>query len=255
MLDCQLYTEQNAVDWLGREWGEVVEADPEATFFQQWRWNQVWWQRYGRRNRPLIALFRDGATPVGLAPLYISRAPTGHKIARFLGTGPSDYGDIIAHPDYREEVIDDLGRLLLRELGLVLDLQQLREDSPTLVPLERALGLEGGSPRKLVQERAFTLDLPADWDAMLARLGTKTRYNVKYYRRRLYRDHRVELVENPVPQEIDQAMGVFFDLHQRRWRKRFLPGLFLFSGYRRYHLDVARSFLDAGQLLLCRLRI
>ena len=70
------------------------------------------------------------------------------------------------------------------------------------------------------------LALPLQWDMLLQSLGKKTRTNVGYYDRALHKVYQVEI--GPVTDEaaLDEELTRLFELHQRRWNQRWLPGVF-----------------------------
>jgi CelD/BcsL family acetyltransferase involved in cellulose biosynthesis len=90
------------------EWERLFEACPLASPFQSPAWLLNWWRVFGRGDLLTIALRQNG-TLVGIAPLYID-----HGRAQWLGTGISDYCDLLIAREAREE-------------GSTLLLQHLRE--------------------------------------------------------------------------------------------------------------------------------
>jgi DNA-binding transcriptional LysR family regulator len=52
------------------------------------------------------------------------------------------------------------------------------------------------------------------------------------------------------PETLEEDLDDFFDLHQRRWNKRWLPGAFASRRARSFHADAARRLLAAGMLRL-----
>src|SRR5580658_8129928 len=92
---------------LEAEWRQLAVNCATATVFQTFEWNAAWWRNLGRRaGRKLrIWTLRDGSGAlVALAPLMTSHW-YGTPLTRlsFLGTGTSDYLDLLAAPGYENE--------------------------------------------------------------------------------------------------------------------------------------------------------
>lgn len=221
-----------ALERLETEWKALQQAGGARTFFQTWEWNALWWQHFGRGTLRIVTVRRDGEL-IGVAPLFLARG-LGKPI-RFVGTGSSDYLDVIAQPQDYDQVCRLIGGELLAEQDAgLLDLHQLREGSPLTIGYE-----ENEAP----QATTFRLRLPTDWDEYAVRLNAKMRSNIK----RAYRDAEAEgrfRVRTILDGETEVAMDAFFRLHARRWRRRGLPGSFAGGAVRRFHSEWAE--LAAG---------
>jgi CelD/BcsL family acetyltransferase involved in cellulose biosynthesis len=252
MLQIVEVTDAAGLTALRREWQTLVERSPRATLFQTWEWQSTWWQHCGSGRLWVLAARDDGGL-VGLAPLYAARYH-GLPLRRvaFLGTGASDYLDLIALPEQAAACCDAFLAHLATHRGRwdMIDLQQLREGTP----LSHASPPQALRSRLVVQETCPYVALPAGWEEFAATLGKKLRSNIGYYRRLLAREFQVswETVKNG---DLPDAMEELFRLHQRRWRGRGLPGAFAHPRARRFHLAVARDLLDRGWLRLHRLRL
>jgi CelD/BcsL family acetyltransferase involved in cellulose biosynthesis len=113
---------------LEKEWDELYQSCPAATPFQSWAWLFSWWEAYQQRGYSLrlITLRRpaDGLL-VGILPLMIK----GRRLL-FLGTGVTDYLDILVREGYEEEVLwEGVEALEQLEGWYVADLQQLRPEA------------------------------------------------------------------------------------------------------------------------------
>ena len=54
---------------------------------------------------------------------------------------------------------------------------------------------------------------------------------------------------------LDGEMTRLFELHQRRWNQRWLPGVFAGRRVQRFHRDAARALLKSGHLRLFVLKL
>lgn len=258
-LTVQIVTEAAGLAELAEEWRFLAEVCPFATVFQSYEWNAAWWRHYGRRpgRRLHLLTFREAAQGrlVGLAPLMTSFwYGTPLRRLSFLGTGASDYLDILAAPGYETAVVDAFYAALGQGGGWqIADLQQLRHGG-----LLRAHSPNDDGALTIFEadgEPCPYLVLPEDWDALTRQFGKKTRANIGYYDRGLRKIYEVDVAAVTQPEELDDEMTRLFDLHQRRWNQRWLPGVFGSKSVQKFHRDAARSLLESGMLRLFCLRL
>jgi CelD/BcsL family acetyltransferase involved in cellulose biosynthesis len=257
---------------LQTDWDALVERAPTATVYQTWEWNDAWWQAFRARKKLRLLLVHDGSDLVGIAPMYVSRH-LGTPLLRlaFLGTGVSDYLDLIAAPEravgVAQAILQHIGSSGKHDLA---DLQQVPPWSPlaALEPDEAdgpaqtrlpefqtgasASSGAGSVPARLhyAMEVCPHLALPESWEALTAGLGKRMRSNIAYYDRllrRTFADAETRLVS---PDELPSALEALFDLHARRWRSRKLPGVLRGGPTQRFHRDVAARFAARGWLRL-----
>ena len=246
------------MDALEPEWQRLASVCPAATVFQTFEWNRAWWRQFGDRQgrRLRLVTFRDpDGTLVGLAPLMTSFwYATPLRRVSFLGTGTSDYLDVLAAPGREPEVAERLYHYLESAGGWqIADFQQLRVGSafrqylPDAAHELTVLDAPG--------EACPFLPLPPTWAELLQGLGKKTRANVGYYDRALSKVYEVEI--GPVTDEaaLDGELSRLFELHARRWNQRWLPGVFAGRRVQAFHRDAARRLLRQGWLRLFALKL
>jgi len=259
LLPPSLVMDQAGLLRLEEEWRQLASACPQATVFQTWEWNRVWWRHYGGRlrRRLRILCFRsaqDGRL-VGLAPLCVSWwYGTVLRRLSFLGTGTSDYLDVLAAPGWEDSVAPGLyAHLGMRRGWDIADFQQLREGG---VLHNRLPGPQAKLAwHDAAGEACPFLKLCPDWDAQRQQFGKKTRSNIGYYDRALQKVFHVEVGVVSRETELDPEMTRLFDLHQRRWNQRWMPGVFGSGRVRRFHRDAARALLGQNALRLYSLKL
>lgn len=240
------------------EWQQLASICHAATVFQTWEWNAAWWRHFGQApGRVLrVVTFRDTeGILVGLAPLMTSFwYATALRRLSFLGTGTSDYLDVLAAPGWEDAVSEGLYGYLEHVGGWqIADFQQLREGGT----LRERRPLEEGKLASFdaLGEPCPYLALPSEWDMLLQGLGKKTRTNVGYYDRALHKVYSVEIGPVTDEAELDDELSHLFELHQRRWNQRWLPGVFGGGRVQAFHRDAARQLLQKGWLRLFALRL
>lgn len=267
-LQAASVTDTAGLEALANEWSELADACQAATIFQTFEWNRTWWEHFGRKpgRRLHIVTFRTDGLLVGLAPLLLDRWYGGPlRILRFLGAGASDYLDILARRGCERQVVAAFNGYLACAGGWeVADLQQLREGALLRYEFsaEPTGPSEGVVPARMSplrhhdapQEECPYLELAGDWPAVLSGLGKKTRYNIGYYTRNVEKTNEVQF-GCACAADLDDEMTNLFELHQRRWNKRWLPGVFGGGRVQDFHRDVARALLERGWLRLFHLRL
>ena len=99
------------------------------------------------------------------------------------------------------------------------------------------------------QEPCLAVALPPTWEAYVTQLG-KLRRNLGYYRRLLERRYGAVELRLATSEELPKVMEALFDLHQRRWQRRQLPGHFGSPRLQAFHRQVADRFQARGWLRL-----
>lgn len=243
-------TDPRALEGLRPEWSALLERCPEASPFQSPEWLLAWW-RHLRGGRLRTLAFRKEGRLVALAPLVV-RSYFALPLRRicFLGTGATDYLDILAETGAAtaaaEAMLEHFSRH--RQGWGFVDLQQLppasRLSGERLAdPLRGEARLQEVCPY-LPLETAFPDCLPS-----------RMRSNLRYYRRRLERELGEVRFETARQDTLTELLEALFRLHQTRWRRRGLPGCFGGRRVQAFHREAAAGFLARGWLRLHALRI
>lgn len=245
---------RDSFDYLWGEWEGLISRCSRATIYQTPEWNEAWWGAFGRGKRLRLLQVRQEGRLIGLAPLYSSRhLGTPLRRLAFVGTGASDYLDILAEKGCEIEVGVAILRYLTQSAGFdMADLQQLWPQAGLRVAAE-CFGQQYRGPwrwRIASQEVCPFVLLPSTWEEYVARLGKKMRANLSYYDRLLRRSFKEAEVQLAGAEELSQAMSAFFELHQRRWQARMLPGVLRGEQVRQFHCRVAEQFQRRGWLRL-----
>jgi len=251
-LDVREIGTEAAWDACEDDWRRLTGAPgSRATVFQSWDWARTWWKHYGQGRRLWLLEFSDNGAVVGYAALFLPCRFFPFRTLRFVGTGPSDYNDLVALPGRETDVVRAFWAFLA-DRGRAwdwLDAQQIR---PGGVLAESDAGYVRAA--RWPGETCPFVALPDSWDGFRATLGKKMRSNVGYYDRALAKLFEVE-VGLATPETLTDDLDAFFELHQRRWNRRWLPGAFAARSARAFHADVAARLLAAGALRLHKLRL
>jgi CelD/BcsL family acetyltransferase involved in cellulose biosynthesis len=255
-------TDREAFDALEPEWRALEDEGAAPTLFHSWPWQAAWLDHLGRNASLRTLVFMDWRKAVGIAPLVVRRA-YGLPLRRlqWIGAGVSDYHGLLVLPGYENAVLRAFAAYLessARRFWDVADLHQLREGDPLLSPAafpsrrpDSALRFAPAICRQAVSPYR---PLPASLEEFHAQLGKKLRGNLRYAQRALEREHRVEYGLADAS-DLDREMTCFFDLHARRWRSRWQPGVLFGRAIQAFHRQAARELLERNSLRLHYLRL
>ena len=258
MLHVTVVTSTRDFEALRHEWTPLLDRCPEATVFQTHEWLFAWWSEIGSRlpgRRPRIVLVRDDSEAlIAIAPLMTSFwHGTFLRRLSFLGSGVSDYHDLIAAPEAAADASAAIFRYLAGWGGWSLgDFSQLREGSLwRSLPPPHASGIAYSD---FALEKCPYLPFPMTegdaWAELQKRYSKKMRAHMGYYERKLRAIYEVENDVLVDPADLDDALDALFELHRRRWNKRWLPGVLGGARMQRFHRRVASAFLAKGWLRL-----
>ncbi|HEV8432042.1 MAG TPA: hypothetical protein VGR95_01425, partial [Thermoanaerobaculia bacterium] len=206
----------DGVDGLERiadRWEALWRRDPNATPFQSPQWLLPWWKHFGSDTPHVIAqtsTASDGSLDA-LAPLYILRdEDSGESLGMFLGTGNSDYLDVLQIEGGDASLLIDS---ITRADCQLWDLQQLRPSSSLLsVPLP-----DGWSDNVEDQDPCPVLPIENAGEELQNLLSTHARKKLRYFRRCLEREGDVRY-ENATAESLDTLLDALYELHAARWQ-------------------------------------
>ena len=199
---------------LEREWDDLYRNSPLATPFQTWAWMYSWWQYYGESYElRLITVRNDKGLLVGLVPLVLERT-MGFARLLWIGTGLSDYLDMLV----REGWENDVARAAVRALAgvgswYVADLQLMSPDAAAWC-IQREWD---GHQLRVWQDSCPVMEI-RPWDEILASLSRNHRSSVRRAVRRAAADglHR-KIADVP---HTKQAARRLVALHREAWQER-----------------------------------
>ena len=247
-LDVDELHDLGGLEAIRDEWSELWKTCPLATPFQAPEWLIPWCRYLGGGRAWTLALRSEGKL-VGLAPLHVYTPPeTGERTLLLLGTGISDYLDVLTAPAWEARVLARLFRHLDEHADRwdVIDFQQVRSVSPLRVaPVPAGWARDAGP-----QDVCPHVELGGGEG------GSKPRWRKRlgYDRRRGDRMGRLEL-ERATPESFPDLFQAFLRLHGARWSAVGQPGVVEAEPLRRFHEEAARGLVARGVLRLYGLRL
>jgi CelD/BcsL family acetyltransferase involved in cellulose biosynthesis len=202
------------------------------------------WSRHLREGEIWsIAIFNRDRL-VGLLPAFLqSTRPSGERTLRFLGSGVSDYLDLLYESKECDRVLAALDGYLSesRDCWDLCDFHQLRPTSPWIGRHQTA-----GIPVTLhEQEPCPVLNLPMNLEDLAQTIPKRQLDNCRYYWRRANRSGRIE-IEQANSSNLDSILQILFDLHAARWKSRGAEGALSDEAVRSFHREASRELLGVG---------
>jgi CelD/BcsL family acetyltransferase involved in cellulose biosynthesis len=228
------------------EWTNLLEKC-NHTVFSTWEWLSIWWKHFGKNKKLLILLAEDHEKPVGIAPLmyYVDKTfGLRTRKIQLIGTPQSDYNEFILAKKEEECIKAFIDYILdsFPERWDCIELRDIPENSRTLAILKNTADKLRIASIKVIHTCPY-LPLPKSSETLLQNLSKNFRYNIKRYMKKMVKDYKkVEFTSYEKFSTIEEAVGVLFELHQKRWSERKEPGAFRNKIIRKFHLEIANLF-------------
>lgn len=235
---------------LRSDWDELWLSSTDATDTQTWCWQYLYWKHLAPHTEPILVCARNGdGVCVALAAFYICRdQASGMKKAAFLGDKRPDYHLILARPNLPMSV----GQSLLdhfiscsQKKSVLIELTNVPKVSYTGLLLEKlASDDDGPAGLKLRWEtETYGVSLPRTIEDYKQLLGSKTRRDFGYDRRRLAKEFNVEFRAYDSSELLEDALDAIESIDKGRWGEN---SRYYVNSHRLFERSVAKSLTEAG---------
>ncbi len=210
-------TDPAELEALRGEWSNLWRNDPRATPFQSPEWLLPWWKHLFQGGQLWTIVQRRDSALCSLLPLF--RFGERREHLAFIGTGVSDYLDLLGEPvpfipgDWEDGC-----------------LEELRPGSPLL----SLHAFEACSVCPVTT-------LPASMKDLVPRLDSKLAVDIHRSSNRLRRAGSVRI-------ERTTSLEDLFRLHRARWEERNEEGMVAEQRLQDFHREVAKGFEKLGIL-------
>jgi CelD/BcsL family acetyltransferase involved in cellulose biosynthesis len=249
--------ELNRIDELNdfeKWWNRLLSKSLDNHPFLTYEWLTSWLKHFGKgRELKLFTAESEGSVSLVVPAMYSTRRFFGLKRCwvEFVSSSNSDY-QVFSLANFHEAArsINQLIKSIIDGLNVdCIVFGEVPEDSATAKLLENVSG-EGFGVSWSVINLCRYIPLPASYDMYLQTLGSSMRRNLKVWERQALKDYKVEFVTYDEIGTIEEAMKIFFELHQKRQKSIGNYGLFSNGAERSFHIDVANAFAKKGWLSL-----
>jgi CelD/BcsL family acetyltransferase involved in cellulose biosynthesis len=222
-------------------WAALRRRARRATPFQDPAWLLPWQSVLGS-GEPRFVCVWDGAQLAALAPLEVWTNGDGVRRLLLLGTGVTDYGDVLLDPDMPEAAfaLADALRSLRAEV------QETRFEEVRPEAALWSLAADGGVARAATPCPLRHLATP--WSARARRRRTLAE-------NRAARRGAVEVEWAASAPAIERGIALLLALHEARWRIAGQAGVLDLPKLQQFHREAAHRAGKAGLLRLAVLTI
>ena len=234
---------------LAPEWQMLCKRTANASPFQTPEWLMPWYGHLFRGGELLMLALRQNGRLIGLAPLFIYGV--NFKCLSFLGSGVSDYLDILLEPEEDMAAVE-MAVDYLRAHGerwQRCELADLRSDSPLLsCAMPREWNIE-----RTISSRCPVLSLPETLTELESRISSKFRRNLEHAKNKLVRAGELQF-ETANEDRDEEFLETLFRLHAEEWARKKDGGIFATEALRTFYRQVLRGFRRSGYSRLYGLR-
>lgn len=256
-------------DALEEAWNTLLnQPGTGASIFQTFEWQRLLWKYFNSDNELHIITFWNEDRLVGIAPFYLESTSFmglfNFRKLQFIGNSipdtkglfshysPTDYLDMIVHPDFKKKVAKSLviylqvNRLLFDQI----ELNELPEEGIFMTDIFPEIKRAKWSCKQIKREVCPKIHLPGSIEEYLDDLDRKVRYELRYSKRAVIEKDLFRVFKVTNESELDAAFNHFVELHQKRWNKQGYPGIFSDPHYQDFLKNAARAFLRRGWLMM-----
>jgi CelD/BcsL family acetyltransferase involved in cellulose biosynthesis len=242
--------DESGLEKISPAWTELCKRCSLTTPFQFPHWIIPWWNNLGGGSLKTV-VFTDGYALAGVAPFFIFKNESGKRILCFIGTGITDYLDIIVLPGYEKVVFNSVMQYLndISSEWDECDLQDIPENSillhceyPDIFAVKR-------SDYNICSH----LELPSNLESLRTSLPKKLRKNLSRAARMLSRNggYHLEVADENTVESFLQRL---FGLHQARWSSKNQKGVLHNDSLKKFHTQAASGLVRHGLLRIYEMK-
>ena len=207
---------------LKENWGKLLKKNRYDNVHLTYEWLKTWWDFYGEGKDLFILLVKKDSEVVGIAPLMISSLKIfpGIELRRveFIGTGLSDYHDLIIAEEKREVLKAIFDHLKSYDKWQLIRLRHLSECSGNLPYLRQTVNSHNWRVVDRVAVRCPYIPLDTPWDVYFKKsISRNLRRDVKKRINKLKKIGEIRYKRVTDKDEILKYLDSIFSIHQKRW--------------------------------------
>lgn len=231
------------------EWNALVERSATNTIFQTLEWHASWWKTLAASARPFVLLAEAAGELVGVGPLMLSeRQQLGRKrrIVEFIGTGSSDYCDMIFDRT-RPDALDLMVKWLIENNHRwdVMNLMNVPDTSITPRYLADVLSRSG-----------YRIDLQPSYWTPTRLLGDRvadrallSKKSVRRHQNYFLREGNLEFKTCTTQDEARDYLDIFFQQHIHRRSFTDYPSQFLDNRQQEFYRELVQTLMPKEWLI------
>ncbi len=262
-MELEVVQDINRFKELREDWDSLLEKSSSKSVFLTWEWLFNWWLHFKNHKELLILLVKDETTGqiVGIAPFCLQelRLLYFFKFSKIIYIGSdkaaSDFLDFIIHPGSEDDVVK-----LIYEY---LNHNGARWDVVEMGPVDEcssSIGLvkeTANGRHRMVTLKAQVcpyLKLTENYEKQLQSLSPNMRQNLRRRTKCFENERGMSFSILNTREKVEENIDTLFILHMDRFKSkggdRKIASSFSGLDIKRFHYDVASSFLEKQWLKL-----
>jgi CelD/BcsL family acetyltransferase involved in cellulose biosynthesis len=233
------------LDSIASEWSELYKKASHATPFQAPFWIINWWKNFGKSKLITLIIRNDGEL-ICVAPWFIYQTERGKKCLCLLGTGISDYLDVLYINKYTKEIKREIGNFLytISDQWEECDFQELPITSP-LLQLNETKRLYSVHLR--IQSTCSDIN-GLNVKSIRELIPKKLRKNIQNRINSINSKYTISLDHKKSPDDL-------IHLHNERWKQKKENGVLYDKTVQKFHFDVLNDTNVEKNALIYSLKI
>lgn len=264
-LNIKVLRDANEFAALGESWQVLATCDPDATLFNDWHWNNLWWQHHQHLGQLFVVLVYQEQRLVGLAPFYKDQSKAlglfAQSTLRFLGTGgdtsPDDL-NVLSDPGLRTAVCESVCHFIFADNSIErMLLADVPLESEFYKVFTRLAKKQLGYTLKPVVSERRCASLPRNWAGFREQISRNTHKQIKRRSNRLNAAGDVHMQVCGSIEEVNVAYDALVQLHLARWQSKPQGDSASFSSpaYVEFHRALVTKLFAEDQLRLFTLKL
>jgi CelD/BcsL family acetyltransferase involved in cellulose biosynthesis len=262
-LKCRVdvVTSDKSFDALENEWNDLIE-NSAVHIYQTFEWMRTWWKYFKKPGQCVhILVFHVDGNVAGIAPFLkeskrlFGIIPFSHL--RLIGSGLSDYLDIIIRTGYEQTIIDSFFTYLTehRHEWALVDAECVNENSHLMKYVNQ---ISHSQELKIVSIKGSSglyIELPDSEEVLMNNMGDTSRHNYKRKLKSFQQKNEgdLQILQNET-EDIAGAVDKFSEIHGKRWNSLGFPSAFDQKHHREFHAEFSKKFAQRGWLKMYMLR-
>jgi CelD/BcsL family acetyltransferase involved in cellulose biosynthesis len=245
LITTEVLTEIDQLEKIAEEWSDLYNRASDATPFQAPFWIINWWKNFGK-SRLITLIIRNDGELICVAPWFLYFTDADKKCLCLLGTGVSDYLDVLYISKYTEEIKREVRNFLytISDQWEVCDFQELPITSPLLQLYENS----GPYIIKLLIQSTCSDINGSNAKSVRQIIPKKLRKNIQNCINSINSKYTISLEPNKSPENL-------IHLHSKRWNQKNQTGVLNGNEIQKFHYDVFSCANTNNNVMIYSLKI
>jgi CelD/BcsL family acetyltransferase involved in cellulose biosynthesis len=234
-------------------WNTILAKSRHNNIFLTWEWLSTWWKHFQKDQNALLLLIKASDEIKAIAPLMLRTQKAkalSLNIIQFIGTGLSDYGDLILLRDEKKCI--QLFFDFMEEHHInwdLIDLRNIPGDSPT-INLLREVADEKGYGLMTKETICRCIPLAQPWETYFSNLPGSMRKQLRQNLRRAEEKYSMAIT---YAENLQSLIEVFFATYSEWLEKRYSQNSLFgipFNEVKSFLTDFTNKALNKGWVSL-----